>query len=95
MPFQVTMAYPFSAGVNVSSNWRRRLDPILLEFQYRVIRNFSTHTERARPLLPLHLTFGDVKSSRIVLAQIEPFTTVLNHQLKTSRLVIERASFNW
>jgi hypothetical protein len=53
------------------------------------------HTERARPLLPLHLTFGDVKSSRILLAQIEPFTTVLNQQLKTSRLVIERASFNW
>jgi hypothetical protein len=38
---------------------------------------------------------GDVKSSRILLAQIEPFTTVLNQQLKTSRLVIERASFNW
>jgi len=37
----------------------------------------------------------DVKSSRILLAQMEPFTTVLNQQLKTSRLVIERASFNW
>lgn len=38
MLFQVTMAYPFSAGVNVSSNRRQRLDPILLEFQYKVIR---------------------------------------------------------